>query len=255
MISIQESVSTGALRPFRKLGRAVAEHWRWPVEVKIVNGRRMFVDLRSAVGRGIFATRAFDPAVFEPLRSALKPGGTFLDIGANVGYYSMLALDLVGESGAIHAFEVDDRPLQCLHKTKLRQGLSNLYVHEVAVGAQEGIGVLTLMPDCGHNMVRATGTGPAVQLTDLDTWRKKHLVHNIQAIKIDIEGGELAAVQGAQELIQHERPVIVCEANVEWFPPGTVYETHQLVGLLESFDYSIRWLENVCSPTIVAQPL
>src|SRR4051812_2980869 len=113
MISIQQSVNSGALRSFRKLGLMVAEYWPWPVEVTIVNGRRMFVDLRSAVGRGIFATKTFDPEIFEPLRGALKPGGTFLDVGANVGFYSMLALDAVGESGAIHAFEIDRRPLRC----------------------------------------------------------------------------------------------------------------------------------------------
>jgi hypothetical protein len=77
----------------------------------------MFVDLRSAVGRGLFATGRFDPQVIDPLRDALKPGGTFLDLGANVGYYSMLALDLIGERGSVHAFEVDERPLRCLRKT------------------------------------------------------------------------------------------------------------------------------------------
>src|SRR6185503_17489568 len=92
MINIQRSIIAGPLRPFRKLGLEVAKHWPWPVEATIVNGRRMFVDLRSAVGRGIFATGKFDPEVFEPLRNVLKLGGTFLDVGANVGYYSMLAL-------------------------------------------------------------------------------------------------------------------------------------------------------------------
>lgn len=117
MIKIQQSIRQGALRPLRKIGLSVAQHWPWPVEATIVNGRKMLVDLRSAVGRGIFATGQFDPAVFEPLRAALKPGGTFLDVGANVGYYSMLALDLVGAQGAIHAFEIDERPLRCLRGT------------------------------------------------------------------------------------------------------------------------------------------
>jgi hypothetical protein len=45
MIDIQQSIRAGALRPLRKLGLAVAKHWPWPVEVRIVNGRRMFVDL------------------------------------------------------------------------------------------------------------------------------------------------------------------------------------------------------------------
>lgn len=253
MINIQRSVS--ALRPLRKVGLAVAEHWPWPVEVNITNGRRMFVDLRSAVGRGIFAKGEFDPAVFEPLRSVLQPGGTFLDVGANVGYYSLLALDLVGESGTIHAFEIDERPLRCLRKTIQQQKLTNLHIHEIAVGAVEGTGTLTLMPDCGHNIVRANGKGVKVPVIDLDTWRKKNKVKGIQGIKLDIEGGEFDAIQGAQRVIQEERPMIVCEAAGESSPPGAVCEKEQLVGILESLQYSVRWLDNVCSSTILAVPL
>lgn len=115
--------------------------------------------------------------------------------------------------------------------------------------------VLSSMPDGGHNTVRTTGEGTAVPTIDLDTWRKKVEVRFIQAIKIDVEGCELSVIQGARQLIQEERPVIVCEAAVEWFPPGTVYETEDLIGLLKSLDYSVQWLKNVCSPTIVAGPV
>ena len=111
------------------------------------------------------------------------------------------------------------------------------------------------MPDCGHNTVRVDGEGLRVPITDLDTWRKKYDVQRVQAIKLDIEGSELAAIQGARQLIQEERPVIVCEAAVDWFPMGTVYEKDELVGILESLHYSVRWLDNVCSSTILAVPL
>ena len=122
------------------------------------------------------------------------------------------------------------------------------------MGAAAGKGCLTLMPDCGHNTVRTGGEGIPVPMTDLDSWRRKHGVRNIQAMKVDVEGSELAAMQGAAELIREERPVIVCEAEVDWFPPGTVYEKKDLVALLESFNYSVTWLDNVCSSTLLARP-
>lgn len=93
MNSIQPSVQGGLMRPIRKLGLAVATHWPFAVSSRLLGGRRMYVDLRSAIGRGIFMKGEFDPKVFEPLHAALKPGGTFLDVGANVGFYSMLALE------------------------------------------------------------------------------------------------------------------------------------------------------------------
>src|SRR5205807_7405232 len=92
--AVQDSIRGGVLRPLRKLGLVAARHWPWPVLAEINTGRRMFVDLRSGIGRGIYAKGEFDPAVFAPLREKLHSGDTFLDVGANVGFYSMLALDV-----------------------------------------------------------------------------------------------------------------------------------------------------------------
>src|SRR5690348_11523216 len=132
MQTIQQSVRTGLMRPFRKIGLAASRHWPWPVAVRLKSGRRMYVDLRSGVSRGIFAKGEFDPKVFEPLRGVLRSGDTFLDVGANVGFYSMLALDAVGPDGAVHAFEMDERPRRCLSKTVARERIPNLFLHEFA---------------------------------------------------------------------------------------------------------------------------
>jgi hypothetical protein len=110
------------------------------------------------------------------------------------------------------------------------------------------------MHDCGHNTVRSDGGGIPVPVTDLDTWREKNSVTNIQAMKIDIEGWEYPALQGARRLLSEERPVIVSEAAVERFPAGSVHEKDDLLGFLQRLDYKITWLQDVCSPTVLAQP-
>src|SRR2546428_12418028 len=96
MVNIQQNARGGVLRPIRKFALAAARRWPWPVQVRTRSGRNMYVDLRSGIGRGLFMKGEFDPAVFEPLRPVLKRGDVFLDVGANVGYYRMLALDLGG---------------------------------------------------------------------------------------------------------------------------------------------------------------
>jgi hypothetical protein len=92
MNNIQQSVQSGKLRTLRKAGLAVAKSWPLPVSARLNTGRRMFVDLRSVVGRAIYMKGEFDPVVFEPLTTRLKLDSVFLDVGANVGYYSMRAL-------------------------------------------------------------------------------------------------------------------------------------------------------------------
>src|SRR5947209_7000962 len=153
---IQQSAQGGLLRPLRKLGLAIASRWPRPVSVKLASGRRMFVDLRSSIGRALFMKGEFDPMVFPPLRAALKPGGTFLDVGANVGYYSLLGLDCVGGAGQVHAFEIDPRPLACLRKTVPSECLRNLAVHEVAAGNRDGTATLVACAESGHSRVAQT---------------------------------------------------------------------------------------------------
>jgi len=77
---------------------AMASLWR-------IGARFLYVNLRSAVGRGIFVTGNFDQEVFEPWRASIKQRAVFVDVGPNVGYYTFCAVDYVGGDWAIHALK------------------------------------------------------------------------------------------------------------------------------------------------------
>lgn len=252
MEAIQKSTQAGLLRPVRKLGLALASRWPWPVRVKLVNNRHAYVDLRSRVGRALFMKGEFDREVFTPLRNALKPGGVFLDVGANAGFYSMLALDLIGPTGTVHAFEIDPRALRCLRKTIAREAISNLFVHPVAVSNETGFAHLDMISDCGRTRIQSDGSGRRVPTTTLDAWRQKHSGGKIQAIKMDIEGGELRALHGATKLLREERPLLVCEL-LEAHAQRSGFKTNEVTQLLESLGYRIRPLEGVWYDSIVAE--
>jgi FkbM family methyltransferase len=249
---LQKSLQDGLLHPMRGIGRAIARRWPVPVRVRLVNGRSMYVDLRSGIGRGLLMKGEFDPEVFAPIRAVLRKGGTFLDIGANVGFYSMLALDHVGAEGHIHAFEIDARPLRCLKLTVNENRLGNLHVWPIAVGEHDGYAHLNARSESGNSSVEMTGNGPAVPITSLDTWWSRSRATGIQAMKIDIEGGELWALRGARELLREERPLLVCEIlhDVE---ERSGYRAQDILDLLDSYGYRVRFLEGVWSPTIVAE--
>lgn len=253
MSTIQGSVQTGWLRPLRKLGLAAASRWPWPVRAQTVDGRMMFVDLRSAVGRAVYMKGEFDPGVFVPLRERLKPGGVFVDVGANVGFYSLLALGAVGAEGVVHAFEIDPRPLRCLKKTLKSAGIKNLLLHEIAVGGIDGVCHLVPRSDAGNSSVQQSGDGISLPMTTLDSWRKKFPGRKIDAIKFDIEGGELEALRGAENLLRTERPLVVCEVIEE--SGGRKYsDPEKIFATLKSFGYRWRWLGGTNDPTIVAEP-
>jgi FkbM family methyltransferase len=253
METTQQLIRKPLLAPVRKLGLAFARHWPWPVSVRLKSGRRMYVDLRSGVSRGIFAKGEFDPKVFEPLRAVLQPGDTFLDVGANVGFYTMLALDAVGPSGVVHAFEMDERPRRCLRKTIAHEQLRNLTLHEFAVGNRDGTIGVAMHEDSGNSGVTETGGQRQIAMRKLDTWWRESGTKSIQAIKMDIEGAELPALQGAEQMLRAKRPLLVCEADEE-LQARFGYANRQLHDFLIAMGYRIEPLPGTWSPTIVAVP-
>jgi FkbM family methyltransferase len=82
--------------------------------------------------------RAWEPEMTEEFRRRVKPGMTLADIGANVGYYTILASRLVGPTGKVLAFEPDEDNLAYLRKNLAENGCGNVQVYPFAVGAKDG---------------------------------------------------------------------------------------------------------------------
>lgn len=239
--------------PLRKLGLVLAKRWPFPVRATLFNGSEMWVDCRSAIGRAILVRAEFDQGVWRAIEPRLHTGSVFVDIGANVGYYTVLAAEKVGASGHAHAFEIDPRPLRCLRRNVAECKHQNISLHEIAIGESVGAGVLVAAPDCGQSSVQSHGPGLQVRMTSLDHWVDNPPLTRIDVIKIDIEGGELLALEGARGLIKKYRPAIICEA-LDSTKRNGVPGKEKLLGFFSSLDYSARFVEDVFSPTILAQP-
>ena len=254
MIEPNENIheKTTVPRMIRNLGRILASKWPCPILARTTSGRRLYVDLRSRIGQGIWLKGEFDSAVFPPLANELAPGATFLDVGANVGYYSILALDSVGASGNVHAFEIDPRPLLCLKKTVERFSLNQLHVHETAVGGVCGEAILRQDAECGNSYISFSETpGKKVPVTTLDAWNRQQRLTRVDAIKIDVEGMELDVLQGAEELIEQFRPAIVVEADLHHNARnGTTIE--RLTEWLSSRRYTWSFVPNCWTQTLFA---
>lgn len=241
-------------RIVNRIGRVVASRWPWPVLAKLNNGRRLYVDLRSRVGQGIYVKGEFDAGVFQAVAPVLSEGSRFLDVGANAGFYSMLALDRVGTSGRVDAFEIDQRSLLCLNKTKHRFSLDQLQIHPVAIGDHVGTTNLMEESECGNSYCSDQGDGKVVPMTTLDTWAVEKGVTSIQAIKIDVEGFEMQVVRGAESVLDCFKPWIVLEAEDSLQQRhGTTVE--DLVQLLRRFGYMVERVDGCWMPTMLATPV
>lgn len=237
------------------VGLRAASAWPFPVRITVENGREMYVDLRSSIGRGLFATGKFDMEAIKPALSALGPGATFIDVGANVGFYSLLALDRVGPTGKVYSFEIDPRPLRCLRKTVAEFGLANMHVVDAAVSDKNGLLSFSPKAEHGHNQIDLTGgrNGHAIRSVRLDDWCAENEIARVDVIKVDVEGAEKLVLEGAGKTITKFKPMLLCEAD-EKTASAFGYKPTELKAQLDSFGYRTTWLEHVNTPTILASP-
>jgi FkbM family methyltransferase len=186
---------------------------------------QIYVDVADQlVGRGIAAQGSYEPHLTAALRRLLKPGYTFVDIGANIGYHSLVAARLVGERGRVIAIEMSPSNCALLRANATANGLTNLVVHQTAV-AERVMQLSFCLPEgtgngfIADNCLDYVGARPAafsavlpVQAVTVDSLIPSD--QRVDVIKIDIEGSEFRAFQGMKQLLRCQRPAIL----MEYFP-------------------------------------
>ena len=193
-----------------------------------VAGIDMYVDLTDATGRlHYFYDDPYEPGLSQAIRRLLRTGDVFLDVGANVGYFSVLAGHIVGETGHVVAFEPHPEALATFRAATAVNGLSGVItIVEAALGNAEGTVRFFLSVDTVLSTIDPARS-PArdqfsfdrsieVRQLTLDAWlaERQDLVPRIRAIKIDVEGTEADVVEGMQgTLAACPRAAILCETD------------------------------------------
>lgn len=144
------------------------------------------------------------------LRAQVKPGMVVFDIGANLGFYTALFSDLAGPGGRIHAFEPD--PLSFGILQRRLSGRQNVELNPVAVSDHAGRATLFCNPsNRADNRLHASHEGEAteaceVPMTTLDDYCTRHEIGRIDAVKMDVQGAEVAALRGFRRTLLTARP-------------------------------------------------
>ena len=143
----------------------------------------------------------------EAFARALAPGDVVYDLGANVGFYSLLSSVLVGNQGQVYSFEPLARNLAYLRKHMEMNRVQNCTVVEAAVAAVDGHAHFDPSPD--PSMAHLSDQGQdTVRTVKVDTLVESGEIRPPNLMKIDIEGAESAALQGAAGTIERHRPTI-----------------------------------------------
>jgi FkbM family methyltransferase len=187
------------------------------------DGIAMRLDLRDYIQRRIFY-ECHERENVALLCRHLSPGDVVLDVGAHVGLFSIVAANIVGPEGSVHAFEPVPANFLALANNVRLNGFENVVLNNVAVGSQHGrlrLGLPSEVPDTGPTSAMYTaGSDVAaieVDVVCLDDYVDRHIAATpVTLLKLDVEGGEPDVLAGFARTLSSRPPrLLLTEVNLE----------------------------------------
>jgi FkbM family methyltransferase len=197
---------------------------RTPLPVLAGNGR----GLRVRVGPSTLTriVSRIETEVEDALLHAIQPGDVVYDVGANIGWFSLLAARRVGPTGQVVAFEPAPANVRYIRSNATSNRLANIVAVPAAVSDHDGWG--DFIADGSLKGHLGTGGDP-VPVVSLDTWAASHAPPSV--LKIDVEGAEGAVLRGMLSTLHALGPTLIIELH----DTGT-----EVADLLDSAGYSHR---------------
>jgi FkbM family methyltransferase len=214
---------------------------KW-VAADVFGGKRMiWLDLRDD-----FVSREALRDSYETIESAfvsalLRPGDVFLDIGANIGWFTLLASTLIGESGHIHAFEPLRPTVGYLRRSVAVNGLQPMVtVHEFGLADVEGEFRLAWKKNSRNpgNSYLVDGERDgietiSIQLRTLDSLR----LDKVDFVKLDVEGAEPKVFAGGRNTFKKHRPIVMSELFPDQLKMVAGISPREFIAMFKSLDY------------------
>ena len=197
--------------------RVVHPYFAWqshPFVAPTVFGQRIAGNTNELLQQYIYYFGLWEPHLTHWIATRLQPGDTFVDVGANIGYFSLLASKLVGKSGTVIAIEASPKTFRILQENLAINRAYNVRALNMAVtdkldlvqvfaGSEHFTGLATICPESDQDrnfvvegLVEAAPLSSILQAAEIETAR---------LIKIDVEGSEWRVTEGLSDIFRHGR--------------------------------------------------
>ena len=189
------------------------------------SGFWMHLDPKDLIQREILTTGGWEPSETAFLRRRLGRGSAFLDIGANIGYFSLVASSLVGTEGSVLSVEPNPRLSNSFHDAIIRNRITNISLSRVACAHDDGVRTLFFGPysNSGRASLSAenamSSAGTPVQCIQADRLVSDAKMTRLDLVKIDVEGAELTVLRGLANTLARFRPSLLIEMEPERLKP------------------------------------
>jgi FkbM family methyltransferase len=197
------------------LGQLIKRLLLWSRQDVHVADGIFWVDMASNFGFRLTSAQGYEPETKEMLSSFLKPGMVFVDLGANEGFFSVVASRVVGSTGRVLAIEPQSRLAPVIRRNLQLNKATNVTLVQVAISDYNGSADFNLAPDTNSGSsglsraTRYTNPTQTVRLLTLDGCLRENDLTSVDVMKIDVEGYEYEAVLGSKDLFRSRKVVRV----------------------------------------------
>lgn len=215
-------VPTGVLQRAVRPGSAVGR-----VASRALTGRTSTIATGLAAGLTIdpgpsnaeYSSGTSELSVQQLVARLLRQGMVVYDVGANVGFFTLIFATLVGPDGAVYAFEADLDNAARARANVQRNGFTNVVVVARACGAHDGFATLHLAPIAGGHSTVTTGHperdvgAVTIEQTTIDSFIATGAARPPDLVKVDVEGAEELVLDGMAATIATARPMLLVELD------------------------------------------
>jgi len=244
--------------------RAIWQHYnnhkQQPIVIKWISGLRVKVYLGNDLSLCLYIDGCFEPNEFVFLDNVLAPGMTFIDGGTNAGLYTLFASRRVGPTGLVMAIEPSQREFNYLQDNLKLNKITNVKAFQIALSNKNDTGTLHIARDdhegqntlgiFAHPDIKRSHT-EQVSLRRLDDLIDEEKVDRVDVIKLDVEGAESKALEGAHHILHRFSPLLLIElSDAALRSQGS--SSSKLLGLIKSLGYEIYTFDRISGEPVRA---
>ena len=194
----------------------------------------------TGLSRELFLYRIHEPLTTYVLQKELRQQMIVIDIGANIGYYTLIIAKAIGSEGEVLAVEPDPVSVNFLSKNISINGYQNVKIKQIAVGDHNGSATLYRFKHANWNSLIASSDSaeavevPCLTLDSLIQSRKK-----VDLVRMDIEGYECDVIENASWVLQELKPKLCIEIHT---PIVGADRVQNMLAILENNGYTAKYL-------------